>query len=107
MDLSAFSNLSPGQRRVLTLAGLIAIPTYVLPVSFWGLRAMRPILLRNAVSGAMTLGLVSLVVCGVRQLTQRGSVAKSAPSNGQRWQLPIIHEPILPEEMMGSQASGH
>jgi hypothetical protein len=105
MDLTAFSNLSPRHRRMLTLAGLIAIPTYVLPVSFWGLRAMRPILLRNAVSGAMTLGLVSLVVCGVRQL-RGGSVARSAPSNGQRWQLPI-HEPILPEEMMGSQASGH
>ncbi|ATB37688.1 hypothetical protein CYFUS_003113 [Cystobacter fuscus] len=106
MDLSAFSNLSPRHRRMLSLAGLIAIPTYVLPVSFWGLRGLRPRLLRDAVSGAITLGLVSLVVRGVRPLTRRGSGVKSAPSNGQRWQLPI-HEPILPEEMMGSQASGH
>lgn len=91
---------------MLTLAGLIAIPTYVLPVSFWGLRALRPRLLRDAVSGAITLGLVSIAARGVHQLTRRGSVAKSAPANGLRWQLPI-HGQILPEEMMGSQASGH
>jgi len=107
MDLTALSDLSPKQRRLLTLASLIAIPTYVLPVGFWGLRGLRPRILRDATSGAIALGMLSLVGWGVCQLTQRRAVAKSPPPpSGQRWQLPIQGQ-ILPEEMMGSAASGY
>jgi hypothetical protein len=112
MDLTAISDLSPRNRRFLMLASLIAIPTYVLPVGFWGLRGLRPRILRDATSGAITLGFLSIAGWGLSQLIQRRAprVAAKAPcaSDKQRWKLPIQGR-ILPEEddMVGSAASGH
>lgn len=110
MDLNAISEMSPRNRRLLTIAGLIVIPTYVLPVGLWGVRGMRPRILRDAVSGAITLGMVSLVGWTLSQVIHRrqgqAAVPSARPPEGQRWKLPIRGQ-ILPEEMMGSAASGH
>lgn len=110
MDLNAISEMSPRNRRLLTLAGLIVIPSYVLPVGLWGVRGMRPRFLRDAVSGAITVGMLSLVGWSLSQVTRRrrqaAPVPSARPAHGERWKLPI-HGDILPEEMLGSAASGH
>lgn len=113
MDLTAISELSPKHRRLLVLAGLIAIPTYILPVGFWGVRGLRPRVLRDATSGAITLGLLSLAGVGLSLLAQRRTpqaAPKKSPSvpKEHRWKLPI-QGPILSDEddMLASAASGH
>ncbi len=109
MDLNAISEMSPRNRRLLTIAGLIVIPTYVLPVGLFGVRGMRPRFLRDAVSGAITVGMLSLVGWSLSQVTrrrQKAPVKHVRPPEGQRWKLPIKGD-ILPEEMLGSAASGH
>ena len=67
MDLSA---LSQDKRRMLVLAGLVAVPVYVIPVGLFGLRALWPRTLRNATSGAVALGMLSLLGLGLRGLTR-------------------------------------
>lgn len=91
------------KRQRLLLAGLVAIPLYVLPVGLWGLRAMRPRLLRNAFSGAVTLGFLSLLGMSARGLARVKSVQ---PSDGNRWKLPTFRW-LMPEEFAASAASGH
>ncbi|HEY0094831.1 MAG TPA: hypothetical protein VGB96_10915 [Archangium sp.] len=91
------------KRRMLVLAGLVAIPVYVLPVGLFGLRALWPRTLRTATSGAVTLGMVSLLGLGLRGLAR---VKTSQPGNRERWRLPI-RSPVMPEEFAASAASGH
>ncbi|MFY0569129.1 hypothetical protein ACN28E_35630 [Archangium lansingense] len=99
MDLSALSDSD--KRRWLVLAGLVAVPVYVLPVGLFGLRALWPRTLRDAASGAIALGMVSLL-----GLSLRGLVRVKASPPGERWKLPI-RAPVMPEEFAASAASGH
>ena len=101
MTLSALSE--SGKRRMLVLAGLIAVPVYVLPVGLFGLRALWPRTLRTATSGAITLGMVSLLGMGLRGLAR---VKSRQPSGRERWRLPF-RAAIMPEEFAASAASGH
>jgi hypothetical protein len=91
------------KRQQYLLAGLVAIPLYVLPVGIWGLRALRPRLLRNAFSGAITLGMLSLLGMSARGLARVKTVQ---PSDGNRWKLPNFRW-LMPEEFAASAASGH
>ncbi|HEX8824137.1 MAG TPA: hypothetical protein VF794_29725 [Archangium sp.] len=91
------------KRQRLLLAGLVAVPVYVLPVGLWGLRAMRPRLLRNALSGAITLGMLSLLGMSVRGLAR---VKTLQASDTNRWKLPNFRW-LMPEEFAASAASGH
>jgi hypothetical protein len=95
--------LALDKRQQLLLAGLVAIPLYVLPVGIWGLRALRPRLLRNAFSGAITLGMLSLLGLSARGLAR---VKTLQPSDGDRWKLPNFRW-LMPEEFAASAASGH
>jgi hypothetical protein len=95
--------LALDKRQQYLLAGLVAIPLYVLPVGLWGLRAMRPRLLRNAFSGAITLGMLSLLGLSARGLARVKAVR---PSDGNRWKLPNFRW-LMPEEFAASAASGH
>lgn len=111
MNLNAMTDRVNGQlnrQRWLRLAGAASIPFYVAPVSLLGLRGVRPRLLRSAVSGIITLGVVSLITWGVSQwsLAARKSSKRRADAKGKRWQLPI-QGPILPDEAIASAASGH
>ena len=101
MNLSALSESD--KRRMLVLAGLVAIPVYVLPVGLFGLRALWPRTLRTATSGAVALGMVSLLGLGLRGLAR---VKASQPSDRERWKLPF-RMPVMPEEFAASAASGH
>jgi hypothetical protein len=101
MDLSALSESD--KRRWLALAGLVAVPVYVLPVGLFGLRALWPRTLRTATSGAIALGMVSLLSIGLRGLTRTKA---SQPGNRERWKLPF-RMPVMPEEFAASAASGY
>ncbi|HZI08661.1 MAG TPA: hypothetical protein VEZ71_31885 [Archangium sp.] len=101
MKLSAMTESD--KRRMLALAGLVAVPVYVLPVGLFGLRALWPRTLRTATSGAITLGMVSLLGLGLRGLAR---VKTSQPGNRERWKLPF-RMPVMPEEFAASAASGH
>lgn len=93
------------RRRWLALAGVVAVPVYVLPVGLFGLRALWPRTLRTATSGAIALGMVSLVGLGLRGLAR---VKAERPSGGgpERWKFPF-RWPSMPEEFAASAASGH
>jgi hypothetical protein len=112
MNLNAMTdrvNQRLNQRRWLRIAGAVSIPFYVAPVSILGLRGVRPRILRSAISGLITLGVVSIVTWSVSQwsLARRRKSKSQVPSvNGKRWQLPI-QGPILPDEAIASAASGH
>jgi hypothetical protein len=101
MNLSALSESD--KRRMLVLAGLVAVPVYVLPVGLFGLRALWPRTLRTATSGAVALGMVSLLGLGLRGLAR---VKASQPGDRERWKLPF-RMPVMPEEFAASAASGH
>lgn len=101
MELSAPSET--GKRRWLVLAGLAAVPVYVLPVGIWGLRALWPRTLRSATSGAIALGMVSLLGLSLRGLAR---VKTRQPGGHERWRVPF-HGQIMPEEFAASAASGH
>jgi hypothetical protein len=101
MNLSAMSESD--KRRMLVLAGLVAVPVYVLPVGLFGLRALWPRTLRTATSGAVALGMVSLLGLGLRGLAR---VKASQPGDRERWKLPF-RMPVMPEEFAASAASGH
>lgn len=101
MDLSALSESD--KRRWLALAGLVAIPVYVIPVGLFGLRALWPRTLRTATSGAIALGMVSLLGLGIKGLAR---VKSSQPDDRERWRLPF-RAPVMPEEFAASAASGH
>ncbi|HYO54737.1 hypothetical protein [Archangium sp.] len=101
MNLSTPSDASD-KRRWLALAGLAAVPAYVLPVGIWGLRALWPRTLRTATSGAITLGMLSLLGLGLRGLAR----VKAEQPRGERWKLPFLR-PLMPEEFAASAASGH
>jgi hypothetical protein len=101
MDLSALSESD--KRRWLALAGLVAVPLYVIPVGLFGVRALWPRTLRTATSGAITLGMVSLLGLGLKGLAR---VKTRQPGNRERWRLPF-RMPVMPEEFAASAASGH
>ena len=101
MDLSALSESD--KRRMLVLAGLVAVPVYVIPVGLFGLRALWPRTLRTATSGAIALGMVSLLGLGLRGLAR---LKASQPGGHERWRL-HFHGAIMPEEFAASAASGH
>lgn len=94
METTARSETS-GRLRWPVLAGLVAIPVYGIPVGIWGLRAVRPKLLRNALSGAIMLGALSLVNMSLLGLSRMKGTA-----------FPRFH-PLFPEEFAASAASGH
>ncbi len=101
MNLSALSDSD--KRRMLVLAGLVAVPVYVLPVGLFGVRALWPRTLRTATSGAIALGMVSLLGLGLRGLAR---VKAMQPGDRERWRLPF-RMPVMPEEFAASAASGH
>ncbi|KFA90107.1 hypothetical protein [Archangium violaceum] len=101
MDLSALSEAD--KRRWVALAGLVAIPVYVIPVGLFGLRALWPRTLRTATSGAIALGMVSLLGLGLKGFAR---VKASQPGDRERWRLPF-RAPVMPEEFAASAASGH
>jgi hypothetical protein len=104
--MNLFTSADPStRRRWLALAGLVAIPVYVVPVGLFGLRALWPRTLRTATSGAITLGVVSLVGLGLRGLVRVRTVQPSG-SGPERWKLPFLW-PSMPEEFAASAASGH
>jgi hypothetical protein len=89
------------KRRLLVLAGLAAIPVYVLPVGMWGVRALWPRVLRDVATGAIALGVLSLVGLSLRSVPR----LKPDLSSVQRWKLPFFG-PLMPEEFAASAASG-
>jgi hypothetical protein len=89
------------KRRWLVLAGLAAIPVYVLPVGLWGVRALWPRMLRDVATGAIALGVLSLVGLSLRPLSR----PKSEQPSGERWKLPFFGS-LMPEEFAASAASG-
>ena len=92
------------KRGWLALAGLVAVPVYVLPVGIWGLRALRPKLLRTAARGTIALGMLSLVGLSLTGLS-RWIPGKVAGGGGPRKMPPL--GPLMPEEFAASAASGH
>jgi hypothetical protein len=102
MDLSTTSDASD-KRRWLALAGLAAIPVYVLPVGLWGVRALWPRLLREAARGTVALGVLSLIGLSLNRSTR---VKGKPPSDKARWKLPRFGQ-IMSEEFAASAASGY
>lgn len=104
MDLSAASDALQ-KRPWLVLAGLVAIPVYVVPVGFFGVRALWPRVLRDATTGAIALGVLSLVGLGVGGVSRVKAQVQRRPES-ERWKLPLqgMH---MPEEFAASAASGH
>lgn len=101
MNLSSLSDASD-RRRWLALAGLVAVPVYVLPVGLFGVRALWPRVLRDATTGAITLGMLSLVALSLRKLPRK----KAEQAGIERWRLPFFR-PLMPDEFAASAASGH
>ena len=101
MNLSSLSDASD-KRRWLALAGLVAVPVYVLPVGFFGVRALWPRFLRDATTGAITLGMLSLVALSLKGLPRK----KTEQAGLERWKLPFFR-PLMPDEFAASAASGH
>lgn len=101
MNLSA---IDPAKKKgLLALAGLVSVPVYVLPVGIWGVRALRPRLLRDFTRGALTLGMLSLLGMGVSAVAR---LMAEQPGTGERWKLPTVG-PHMPEGDAASAASGH
>jgi hypothetical protein len=101
MNPSSVSDASD-KRRWLALAGLVAVPMYVLPVGFFGVRALWPRFLRDATTGAITLGMLSLVALSLKGLPRK----KAEQAGIERWKLPFFR-PLMPDEFAASAASGH
>jgi len=95
------------KRRWLKLAGLISIPVYAAPVGLWGIRGLRPRVLQNAASGAITLGMLSLAAWALSQWSRSLRASnKSVRPKERRWQLPA-HEPMIPDDAIASATSGY
>lgn len=82
------------------LAGMVAVPVYVLPVSLFGLRALWPRTLRAAASGVVSVGILSLATLGLAGVSR---LMRSASEPREMPRLP----PLMPEEFAASAASGH
>ena len=93
----------PKNRGWLVLAGLVSVPVYVVPVGFWGVRALRPKVLRAFAKGVIHTGLLSLVTLGVAGLAR---MTAEQPGGKERWRLPQVG-PFMSEEVAASAASGH
>lgn len=102
MNLSATFDKSRKQGW-LALAGLVAVPIYVLPVGIWGVRALRPRLLRDFARGTITAGMLSLVGLGLSGIARL--MTGQASSEG-RWKLSGLGS-FMSEEVAASAASGH
>jgi hypothetical protein len=100
MNPSAASDAAD-KRRWLALAGLVAVPVYVLPVGLWGVRALWPRVLRDATTGAIALGMLSLVGLSLQGLSRK----KAEQPSSERWRLPFFR-PVTPDEFAASAASG-
>ncbi|MBJ6765625.1 hypothetical protein JGU66_33140 [Myxococcaceae bacterium JPH2] len=98
MSTNAPTALSDRSKWLL-LAGLVALPLYVLPVGFRGLRAMRPLLLRDALAGAIAVGALSLSQMALCRALSAKSAKK--PRAMPRFQ------PFCSEEFAASAASGY
>jgi len=101
MNLSATFDASK-KKGWLALAGLVAVPVYVLPVGIWGVRALRPRLLRDFTRGTISLGMLSLLGLGLSGLAR----LRAEQPGGERWKLPTVG-PHMPEGDAASAASGH
>ncbi len=89
------------RRRLLTLTGFAAVPFYLVPVSVWGSRSLWPRAVRQLTTGALVLGVLSLMGLSLRQLPRQ---KRAVRPQGERWKLPL-HGPIMPEEFAASAAS--
>ena len=98
MDTTAELKALPVPPQAL-LAGLVAIPVYVLPVGIWGLKALYPRMLRNVASGAITLGMLSLVGLGLRGLSK--ALSRKGSSGLENFR------PLMPDDVAASAASAH
>lgn len=106
MNPTAASEASDKRRR-LVLIGLVAVPVYVIPVGLWGIRALWPRVLRDVVTGAVTLGMVSLTGLGLAAFARvKAARMKPEQPGSERWKLPF-RWPLMPEEFAASAASGH
>lgn len=105
MDTNAETRLLEVSPRAL-LAALVAIPVYVIPVGFWGVKGLYPRVLRDVASGAIAVGMVALVGLGLRGLSK--SLAAKAP------EVSVKKKPSfkdftqwIPDEVAASAASAH
>ena len=87
---------------------MTGVQTCALPI--WGVRGIRPRVLRSSISTAIALGVVSLLGLGLRSFTGRRRARAPQPlparTPQQRWKLPL-HGDVMPEEFAASAASGH
>jgi hypothetical protein len=93
------------RRRLLTFTGFAAIPLYLVPVSIWGSRSLWPRAVRHVTTGALALGVLSLLGLSLRQPSEPAREKTAEYPKEQRWKLPL-HGPIMPEEFAASAASG-
>lgn len=116
MDLTASASspsaLLERARPWVPLAAAVAVPLYGLPLAFRGLRSLRPRVLRDALGGAIALGMLSLAGLGLSLALGGASrlstpVEPSARRRGRgHWSLPRTR-PFMPEDEAASALSGH
>jgi hypothetical protein len=104
MDTNAETRLLEVSPRAL-LAALVAIPVYVIPVGFWGVKGLYPRMLRDVASGAIAVGMVALVGLGLRGLSR--SLAAKAPEAGAKKPSFKDFTQWIPDEVAASAASAH
>jgi hypothetical protein len=104
MDTNAEMRLPEVSPQAL-LAALVAVPVYVLPVGFWGVKGIYPRVLRAAAQGVITLGMLSLVGLGLRGLSR--ALNARAPEAGAKKQSFQGFASLIPDEVAASAASAH
>jgi hypothetical protein len=92
------------RRRLLTFTGFAAIPLYLVPVSIWGSRSLWPRAVRHVTTGALALGVLSLLGLSLRKPSRPARKVAEQPKE-QRWKLPL-HGQIMPDEFAASACSG-
>lgn len=105
MDTNAESRLLGLSPRAV-LAGLVAVPVYVIPVGLWGVKALYPRVLRDVARGAIAMGVVSLVAFGLRGLSRSLSASAPAPLPQRKRSFEGFQQ-LIPDEVAASAASAH
>ena len=86
------------------IAALVAVPVYVIPVGFWGVKGIYPRVLRAAAQGVITLGILSLVGLGLRGLSR--TLNAQAPASSEKPTFKGFAS-LIPDEVAASAASAH
>jgi hypothetical protein len=103
MDTNAEMRLPEVSSQAL-LAALVALPVYVIPVGFWGVKGIYPRVLRAAAQGVITLGMLSLVGMGLRGLSR--ALNAQAPAAEEKPTFKGFAS-LIPDEVAASAASAH